>query len=112
MCPAATNNKSVIYKLQSERVATKLHLHPIAPPNSPHFEKPAAIAVRDFDLLQQLDPSGKVMFYKIGARKHLWFVKTSRGCCRDEPGLCPESGKSRHGHCDSCVLPLNTSSLC
>ena len=24
--------------------------------------------VRDFDLLQQLDPSGKVMFYKIGAQ--------------------------------------------
>ena len=24
--------------------------------------------VRDFDLLQQLDPSGKVVFYKIGAQ--------------------------------------------
>jgi hypothetical protein len=25
--------------------------------------------IRDFDLLQQLDPSGKVVFYKLGRRK-------------------------------------------
>jgi predicted nucleic acid-binding protein len=34
--------------------------------------------VLDFDLLQQLDPSGKVMFYERALSKHLWCVKTSR----------------------------------